>query len=642
MSGVFGCWQLDGRPIDPIILRQCLIQISPQGSHAISAWTGAHAALGCKGAGASSEPDTDRDTRTVETPCVFDGRLDNRDELLRVLASHPRIGPGCEDRDLLFAAYHQFGDTFVDHLAGDFVAGLFDTRTNRLLIARDRLGLRPVCYTESNGAFLFASEAKALLAYPNTSARPDEIMLADFVLSFRAADSQTRTFFDGIHSLPAAHLLIATPTSVSVRRYFDFDTTRSIRLRTFHDYAGAYRELFAASVTKRLRCSKPVAISVSGGLDSAYIFAVAQRAMREGKAQCPGVVGVNYAGASGTPSEEERFVAALEQATGASIHRIPQRSGFIECAGDEVGQAESPVVEGLACQGQAVLGRVRETGAGRFLTGHWGDQLLSDADYLLDLVRSGRWRAARRHSRAWRVGVRELTIRFARDAAARHLSGVADAVRRARRRQTGAWCAPWYTDRFRHILRERTLSRGMPRGEGTSHARAIHLQSRLGYHVQCMEWNARVAAGHGVDVAFPYLDADLIQFLMSIPGEVQSHDGISRGLMRQAMRGVVPDTIIDRRSKGEFTHLINKSIDDDFPAILDLLGPAALSVSLGFVNGPVLWSLLPQWRNTIRDAQDAVLSNRVIDLCGFEMLLRRFFWSSVAPSVPLEASVVPR
>jgi len=139
-----------------------------------------------------------------------------------------------------------------------------------------------------------------------------------------------------------------------------------------------------------------------------------------------------------------------------------------------------------------------------------------------------------------------------------------------------------------------------------------------------MEWNARLGAMHGIEMAFPYLDCDLLQFLMAIPGDVQSHDGVPRGLMREAMRGIVPDVVVDRRSKGEFTQLANRSIDDDFPLISEILGPTAMSVRLGYVDGPVLWDLLDQWRTSIRSAPDARLANRVIDLCGMELLLRRF------------------
>jgi asparagine synthase (glutamine-hydrolysing) len=636
MSGVFGCWRTDGRPLDPQILRHCLIQISPQGAQRIFSWTDGAVALGSK------EPSSsfDQDDGSGDTACVFDGRLDNRGDLIRSLAAYPRVAPDCADRELVAAAYQRFGERFVEHLDGDFVVALFDRAAKRLLIGRDRLGLRPLSYTRSNNAFLFASEAKALLAFPGIRAEVDEIMLADSVLYYQAADSQTRTLFAGIQSLPPGHQLTVTRDTMTVRRYFDFDTTRQIRLPTFDSYAGAFHEVFVTAVTRRLRSARPVAISVSGGLDSAYIFSVAHRALREGKVDCPAVEGFNYAGISGAPSEEERFVAALEEATGARIHRVPQRSGFIECAGDEVWQSESPIVEGLSSQAQAVLGRIREVGAGRFITGHWGDQLLFDSDYLVDLVRSGGWAAARRHSRGWRVGVSELTARLAKDSAARYLpTRLLTSARRIRQRQGGAWDAPWFTPRFRQILRERGSSIDGENRRGTSHARAIHRQSRLGYHVRCMEWNTKIAAMHDLDVAFPYLDRDLIQFLMGIPGEIQSHDGVPRGLMRRAMRGVVPDVIVDRRGKGEFTHLINKSIDDDFAAIAELLGPSALSVQRGLVDGAVLWKLLPEWRQSIRVAEDAVLSNRVIDLCGLEMLLRRFFRNAVQAPSALEAGV---
>ena len=640
MSGLFGCWHSDGRRIDGETFRRCLGRLSPANAPEVQSWIHGSIGLGSKGAAAAGAGGSDRSrARHAPRPCVLDGRIDNRDELIRRLADDPRVAVDCDDRDLLLAAYDRFGHAFVEHVHGDFALALFDPRQNRLVLARDRLGLRPLCYTRTGDAFVFGTEAKALLAYPGVIAAPDEVMLADSVLSFRALDSQTRTFFDGIRSLPPAHVLLATPEGTTVRRYFEFDT-QPTRLRSFDEYAGTFHQLFEASVRRRLRCARPVAISVSGGLDSAYIFCVAQRAVAEGTASCPAVLGFNYAGTAGTPSEEEEFVRALELACGTEITRIPQRPGFMECAADQVWQSESPIVEGLACQGQAVLRRVREAGAGRFVTGHWGDQMLSDSDYILDLLRSGRWRSLHRHARAWRIGVRAVAARFARDVASRHLpASIATLARRARRRRGDPGLAAWFTPRFRRLLRQRAASGGPGRVGRSSHARAIHQQSRLGYHVQCMEWNSRIGARHGLDVAFPYLDCDLIQFLMTIPGEIQSHDGVPRGLMRRAMRGLVPDRIIDRRSKGEFTSLMNQGIEGDFGAICDVLGPSAMSVRLGYVDGAVLRRRLREWRPAVRNAGDAVLTNRIVHLCGFEMLLRQFFSNSEA-MMPGSAAVV--
>ncbi len=631
MSGIFGCWQLAGQPLNAAALAPCIAGLQPQGQTGATPWIVGPLAL----AGRSSRAAPGSVTELLGLPgnnpaCVFDGRLDNRDELALTLSDHPLVGSACEDCDLVAAAYERFGDTFVEHLDGDFSLAVFDRRMNRLLIARDRLGLRPLCYARIHETFLFASNAKAILAYPGIKAVPDEAMLADFVLSFISSDAETRTFFADIHSLPAAHVLIVTPEGTVLRRYFEFDTRRQVRLSAWPDYVGAFHQLFVDSVRRRLRSVTPVAIAVSGGLDSAYIFCVARGLVRDARAACPAVLGFNYAGLPGTPSDESDFVDRLEQACGVRIERVAQHAGFMECAGDDVWNTESPIVEGLARQAGTALRRMQEAGAGRLLTGQWGDQVLSDSDYLLDLLRSGRWRLLQQHLHGWGMSARQLAVRAARDVASRHLpSSVKFLARRAG--AGGGGCAseaPWFTRRFQSVLRERATYAPLNRPPGSSHAFALYRQTRLGYHLQCLEWNERRAGTYDLDIAFPYLDCDLLQFLMSIPGDMQSHDGIPRGLMRGAMRGIVPDVIVDRRSKGEFTHLTNESIERDFAAISELLGPSALAVQFGYIDGPVLRKALVEWRAAIRTADNAILANRLIDLCGFELLLRRFFGAS--------------
>jgi asparagine synthase (glutamine-hydrolysing) len=366
-------------------------------------------------------------------------------------------------------------------------------------------------------------------------------------------------------------------------------------------------------------------VSVSGGLDSAYIFSIAARLVRDGAAPCPGVLGFNYSGAPGTPSDEEHYVRAIEQSCGICIERIPQRVGFLRFAADETWHSESPLGEALTCQRQAMFRRISAAGAGRLLTGHWGDQMLFDTDYLVDLCRSRQWDVLRQHSNAWGINGRRLALRVAADLVSRHFpASLLGAARRVRRRTGAPWRATWYTKRFKRILRERFEESRLPRQPGTSHAWAIYQQSRRGYHVRCMEWNSRVAAMHGLEIAFPYLDKDLVQFLMSIPGEIQSHEGVPRGLMRHAMRGRVPDAVVYRRSKGEFTQLANRSIELDFPAIADMLGPSSLAVRFGYLDGAQLWPLLAEWKKSVAGATNAALANRVLELCGMELLLREF------------------
>jgi asparagine synthase (glutamine-hydrolysing) len=625
MSGLFGCWHLDGRPVDADVFRHCLSRLSPTDRAGLACRIDGPLALGSsaqippRGRGAGRHP-----AILDRIPCLVDGRLDNRGALLKLLKDHPAANADCSDAVLVAAAYDRLGDAFVRFVAGDVAIVLFDRRARRLLLARDRLGVRPLCYARTGATFLAGSAARPLLAHPDVDGRPDDAMLADFVLCFTAADSVSRTFFRGVRSLPPGHLLVATPDRLEVRRYFDFDTTRQLRLRDVREYADALDERITAAVRCRIRSDRPVAIAVSGGLDSSYLFCTAQRLQREDPALCPAILGVSYGGPSGSPSDEARYVDEIERHCHTRIARLGEEPGFVEEAAEEVWCTESPQIDRLARQGRQVRLAMHEAGATRMLTGHWGDQLLCDSAYVLDLVRPSQWPLLRRHARQWRVGPRDLAARLFRAAIFPSLPSRLQAWARSGRRRGGPRQAPWFTPGFRRVLRERFAAERSERRAGTYHARAIYQQARLPYHLQCMEWNVRVAASQGLDAAFPFLDDELIQFLMSIPGAVQSCDGVPRGLMREAMRGRVPDAIVARRDKGEFTHLGRQSIDRDFPAIRELLGPRSISVGMGYLDGPAVWALLDEWRTAMNGARDSVVAGRLTDLCGLELFLRRF------------------
>lgn len=627
MSGILGVWHFDGRTPDIGTFRTGLQRLTPAEAAPSWSWCEGPVALGYKSNSHTTSVHQRshwKEDRAGVVACVFDGRLDNRDALLSTTRD-AMLHANSPEADFVRAAYQDSGDDFIKRLRGDFVCAVFDPFAHRLIIARDRLGIRPLCFTQVDGTFLFSTEVKALLDWPAVNAAPDDVMIADFLLRFVAVDSQQRTFFRNIQSLPPSHLLVVTPERLSLRQYFDFDTRRPIKLGSVRDYADAFHQLVVGSVRNRLRGASRAAVSVSGGLDSAYIFATAVSLVRDGAAPSPVVVGYNYAGTAGSPSDEEVFVRAIEQTCHETIERIPQRAGFMEFAADEVWHSESPLLEALACQRQAMFRHMRDAGVNRLLTGHWGDQMLFDTDYMVDLWRSRQWSVLRRHMQRWGLSGRRLAVRIGRDLGGRYLpSSLTSMARRVRRRKDAPWRTGWYTKRFSELLRARFEARRLGRRPGSSHAWAIYQQSRRGYHVQCMEWNCRVAAMHGLDITFPYLDCDLVQFLMGIPGEIQSWDGVPRGLMREAMRGIVPDAVRERRTKGEFTQLANLSVEYDFPDISEILGPSSAAVQLGYVDGPALCSALAEWRGSIGSEPNSTLTNRVIDLCGLELLLRQF------------------
>lgn len=624
MNGIFGVWHIDGRPARRSELEQSTARLTSEGSGAIC-WTDGPFGLTCRRSTSSSTEVHSSIGRSGAIACVLQGRLDDRDRLERALGTSVRGSSPCSNAAVVAAAYREYGDRTFERLHGEFACAIADLHERRLVIGHDRLGLRPLCYARFGDTFAFATDAKALLAYSGRPATPDESMLADFVLYFLAADGRHRTFFEGIQALPPAHCLTATSEGVSLHQYFEFSAA-PIRFRTAREYAEELHQLVSSSVRKRLSSPTPVAVAVSGGLDSSYLLCLALGAIREAPGLCPGVLGVNFDGAPGTPSDEREFIDEIERSYDVAIARIPERPGFASGAREDVWWSESPLVDGMGGLHHAVRRRLREAGVGRLLTGHWGDQVLVDSDYLLDLVRSGRWRELTRHRKKWGIGLRRLAVRFARDLFEGYARGrAARMIRRARTDLDGAWSHPWFTPSFRKLLRERFSADRLPAFQGSSHGRAIWRQAHLGYFVQCMQWNVRLAAGADLDMAFPYLDCDLLQFLMGIPGEVLSLDGQPRGLMREAMRGTVPEAIRTRRHKGEFTHVVNDGILEDFELVEDLLAPDALAVRFGYLDGAAIRERLDDWRAAVRGAQDAVVADRILDLCGLELMLRTFF-----------------
>jgi len=138
-----------------------------------------------------------------------------------------------------------------------------------------------------------------------------------------------------------------------------------------------------------------------------------------------------------------------------------------------------------------------------------------------------------------------------------------------------------------------------------------------------MEWNNKVAAMYGLETSFPFLDRDLISFLVRIPGEIQTWQGVPKGLLRQAMRGVLPASIAERRWKAGFNQLVYDGTSQEYPQVREcLVGTAA--VRRGYVRSDwIERELMPlQGQMGVRDCRVAW---SLRDLVGLELWLQTFF-----------------
>lgn len=578
---------------------------------------------------------------------VMDGRLDDREELIGALG----LAPDTPDAPCVLAAYEAWSDRFAERLNGDFAVAIYDVMAQRVVLARDAIGVRPLYYFYDDRLLVFASEIKAVLAHSRVPTAASDDGLADFMLlGTRPVDRQDVTCFAGVWSVVPAHLVIVSSAQLVSRRYWDFDRGLTVRLRSFEEYAEAYGEHFERAVKRRARSTRPVAISVSGGFDSSSVFSQFERLRRTDTPGIPPAVGISYFGRQGSDADEVRYLTDIEREHGIAIERfaIEPLQGLVNGAFEEVHAIEAPFLDCMWGVTRELHSRAAARGARLMLTGHWGDQVLFSSAYLADLFGDLRWGTIREHLRAYRrwFGDHEARVfarRFIVDTGRRHLpSAVLPAAKWIRRRVARPdRTKPWFTEQFLEKgLRFADQPVQFGGGFHSAHARSIYLEARSKYHVHCLEWNNKVAALYGMTTAFPFLDRDLVQFLMAVPGDIQNRYGVPRALAREGMRGVLPDSIRARTWKADFSAVANVGVTGDAKTIRRALGPNALSVRRDYVDGRALSGAVERLTGGGRD--DCLESWDVADLFGLELWLQVFFGTEGRVPAPAGASPEPQ
>ncbi len=637
MSGIVGIWNLDGRPVDPHVFAAMSATMAHRGPDGEGHWLQGPAALACQMLHATPESLTEHLplVHPRGTVLVWDGRLDNREELLAALQDDHSVTPASPDAELVLAAYHVYKEQLPERLQGDFALGLFDPEQQQLLFARDQLGVRPLYYTRAGDTVIFASEIKAILAHPQVRTRPNDNALGDFLLGGVPSDPRGETCFEGIFSLPPAHLGLVAHRRLATRRYWDFDPSRQIRLPSFDDYAAAFRHYFQQAVRRRLRSAYPVVTSVSGGLDSSAIFCLAETLRRASPARYPANLGISYTSGSWEEADESCFLADIEEKYALTIERLPLKvMGFFAEAKDDVHQIEHPLVDELGKSVEGLLRTSRERGARVLLSGLWGDQMLFPRGYLVDLFRRLAWREVAAHLREYRrwltdVHPKYYTRGFFEDLVRHHTPGILrPLLRKVHRIVVGKMeqrNLAWYSARFRsQWQRARERARRIDRRCPSVHSKTVYEQATSRYYVQCMEWNNKRAALHGLEYAFPFLDRDLIEFLMAIPGEVSAWKGIPKALLRFSLGDVLPATIAGRTWKADMSRVVNQAMTLECDQVVGCLQANPHAVRRGYLDGRLLGKELALMSSRI-GGNNCSITWRLSELLGLELWLQVFF-----------------
>lgn len=624
MSGICGLVDLAGAPADHEALRamaEAAAYRGPEGIHhrRDGAVAMAHLALDRTPESVGvTQPIASADGDLVLTADV---RLDNRSELLELLAGD--IGSAqrpASDAELILAAYRRWGVACAEHLLGDFAFALWDGRKRRLLCARDALGLKAFNYARVGDLFLFATEAQQILEHPRVSKRLDEGSVGEFLLdTIRTSD---RTFFRSVRRLMPAHRLVVTRETAHLERYWDIDPEKSLRYRRDEDYAEHCLELLKQAVGARLRSrDAAVGVSMSGGLDSTTVAALAHELSGSGKPGPgkPRVVAVSYVFDSLEDCDESPNIRAMIDELGIDVETFNAEKHWI--FGDAEAHepySETPLInwEGVYRQ---VFERLRARGARVLLGGLGGDNLyLGSPHSYLDRARRGELGVLPEIARfAWSLRGRPLWL------AARQYIGrpVMRRLRGRRSRREADRVPSWITPALRRRAHQAENAAEELRFGESARQRLYDNIFLLARDGRATDWMDRCASRWGFEMRHPHLDRRLVEFVLSIPSQQHYHPGRYKPLLRRAMAGRLPGAVRHQTGKSNLVNFLHWSLREKEGARIEELLSAPLSAELGFIEGDRLQAAFRNYRRHGELECDVAKLWFAID---FEVWLRRF------------------
>ncbi|MDO3379759.1 asparagine synthase (glutamine-hydrolyzing) [Geoalkalibacter halelectricus] len=273
MCGISGILHFDQRPVDSDLLRRMNDTMVHRGPDGSGLFVNGPIGLGHRRLSIIDLHTGDQPMATPEgdVQVVFNGEIYNFLEIKAELEKRGHVFRTRSDTETLLHGYREWGENFVDHLRGMFAIALWDTRAQKLLLVRDRLGKKPLYYYFDGARLVFGSEMKALLADPSIPRDLDARAL-DAYLSFGYVPSPL-SIFQGIRKLPPAHLAVCADGRLDIRSYWDLDMSHGGDDISEAQAVEELREVFDASVRLRMISDVPLGAFLSGGVDSSAVVA---------------------------------------------------------------------------------------------------------------------------------------------------------------------------------------------------------------------------------------------------------------------------------------------------------------------------------------------------------------------------------
>jgi len=455
------------------------------------------------------------------------------------------------DTETILHAYEEYGDDCVQQLRGMFGFAVWDRAKRRLLLARDRLGVKPVYYYRNSHFLAFASEIKSLLEIRSVPREVDPESL-DMYLSLRYVPGP-RTMFKNIFRLQPGHILVADDSGVRTTKYWDIDYPDP-EPRSPEYLLGRFRELLEESVRMRLISEVPLGVFLSGGLDSSAILATMSK-IAGGDRVKTFSVGYEAVGAEEETANEFPYARLAANAFACEHHEYRlDATNFAEFVPDLVRYLDEPLAD-PSCIPLYFISKLAREHITVVLSGEGADEILAGYGIYgrmlaLDRIYKGAGPLGRLAPWLARLTPSEKLghyVRMCGQPLENRYRGVSRGFSaEGKRRLVGADRVKQSGERLQEIFGGyfKAVQKASPLDQ------MLYVDAKVWLPDDLLIKADKMTMANGLELRVPFLDHKMVEFAATLPNASKIHGRGGKTLLRSAMRGVLPDAIIDRPKKG--------------------------------------------------------------------------------------------
>jgi asparagine synthase (glutamine-hydrolysing) len=548
MCGIAGIVSLDGKPVLEREVRSMCSAITHRGPDDVGFYFAPGVSLGMR---RLSIIDLDSGRQPVSNEdgsvhVVFNGEIYNFQELRRDLKARGHIFSTRGDTETIVHLYEEYGSRCVDHLRGMFAFALWDGRRKQLLIARDRVGIKPLYYAEIGGRILFASELKAILQLPEVG-RNLNWSAVSHLFSFLSTPP-TEAIIDGVRKLEPGHLLTVSPGRAPViERYWDVQFEPDYG-RAEDYFVERVRGLLEESVRLHMVSDVPVGAFLSGGIDSSSIVATAARL----NAAPLKTFSIGFSEPAYNELDHARLVATEHHTDHRELTLGPDALDQME---DLAWHLDEPFGDSSAIPSYMVSKLAAES-VKVVLSGDGGDELFAGYDKYLVEKRERSYTSLPAPARRVMGAIgrnmpngmrgRNFLRHMSLAGAERYLDASTlfrrDDMKGLFRAEVSELLAPYEPWRAKAAYMESGDRHWL------SNLQGLDLKNYLPLDI--LTKVDRMSMAHSIETRVPLLDHKLVEFAATIPPQMNLRGGTTKYILKRAMKGILPDRIVNRPKQG--------------------------------------------------------------------------------------------